>query len=489
MTRRHTLALATAGLLAATSAFLGSDLAAPRVAGASPISDADIRRSIGDDVTRLPDGLYEVRLADGTRVHTHGPDPIGDHGTDMGPGDPERQPVCATDFYQHVLYGYLSSGTNQLAARRARILSSVNRMNYVLNEEAMSSGNMLADFKVRCDASQQVQIDAFSSPGGDFQTIMDAARAAGFLLPNADYTIFFDGTHPYACGIGTYERDERLDVNNVNNNGGGYAVTYYPDGPYFCWNNRTAMHENGHNQGAVQYNAPASTGSGAHCNDQIDVMCYQDGGDRNQTQVTLCSDRMHYDCNNDTYFDAAPESGEWLETHWNIGSPLNRFILFRPVTPRPRVAAYGHITITADGAGTRFTTTGVYADPTKFTCALSTNPLVQVTCDVRPNLDVIYECTHFILTATAPAPSNAAGSGNVSGRTTCDSGQTLATGDVVGRGSSQADNTVSGIDLGTANKVVCRAAGVSGGSNPSGSYQVDCYEPGVAWPFGKPLVP
>jgi hypothetical protein len=37
-----------------------------------------------------------------------------------------------------------------------------------------------------------------------------------------------------------------------------------------------------------------------------------------------------FDCNKDTYFDTQPESGEWLNTHWNVGSTLNRFLLIRP---------------------------------------------------------------------------------------------------------------------------------------------------------------
>ena len=87
------------------------------------------------------------------------------------------------------------------------------------------------------------------------------------------------------------------------------------------------MHENGHNQGAVQPSAPDSTGSGAHCNDLLDVMCYApDGGDRNQTEVSTCTDAMWFDCDNDTYFDVVPEGSEWLSNHWNLGSSANRFI-------------------------------------------------------------------------------------------------------------------------------------------------------------------
>lgn len=59
-------------------------------------------------------------------------------------------------------------------------------------------------------------------------------------------------------------------------------------------------------------------------------MCYApDGGDKHQQGTVLnCSDRVYFDCGFDTYFDSAPEPGEYLESHWNMGSPVNRFIAF-----------------------------------------------------------------------------------------------------------------------------------------------------------------
>jgi hypothetical protein len=59
-------------------------------------------------------------------------------------------------------------------------------------------------------------------------------------------------------------------------------------------------------------------------------MCYSpDGGDLHQGgTVLLCSDALHFDCGWNTYFDSDPENGEYLDNHWNIGSPVNRFIVF-----------------------------------------------------------------------------------------------------------------------------------------------------------------
>ena len=161
--------------------------------------------------------------------------------------------------------------------------------------------------------------------------MLSSARAAGFDSSRADYTIFFDSSAPPTCGTGTYSPDGRLAADNQNNAGGDYAVVYSN-----CWTDRTAMHENGHNQGAVQYDAPFSTGDGAHCNDGHDVMCYSDGGDRDVGMSVFCADRMRFDCRHDSYFDTAPEAGEYLESNWNLGSGLNRFIAFdAPAATRP----------------------------------------------------------------------------------------------------------------------------------------------------------
>ncbi|MDQ3981819.1 MAG: hypothetical protein M3271_03965, partial [Actinomycetota bacterium] len=92
------------------------------------------------------------------------------------------------------------------------------------------------------------------------------------------------------------------------------------------WFSRTPMHENGHNQGAVQSGAPHEDGTN-HCTEHEDIMCYP-------SSSLECPDQMYYDCGFDTYFDAVPEPGEWLDTHWNIGSRVNRYIEFGDV-PAP----------------------------------------------------------------------------------------------------------------------------------------------------------
>ncbi len=276
-------------------------------------------------------GLLRVKVGDSKTLVTHGLDPKAAP-VQAATAGPERAPVCASDRYQHFLYGYPADRSNRISTLRGSFISAIRQMNAMLNDAALESGNKTADYKVKCDTAGAVRIDAFRSPtpdaGTSFSTVVDAARNAGFSDPNADYTIFFDSAVPPGCGTASYLDDQTLSADNRNNVGGGYALAYQG-----CWDRRTLMHENGHNQGAVQYNAPFSTGSGAHCGDGSDVMCYSDGGDKDVGLSLYCTDKMYFDCRYDTYFDAAPESGEYLESNWNLGSPLNRFIVFADAPP------------------------------------------------------------------------------------------------------------------------------------------------------------
>ena len=242
---------------------------------------------------------------------------LGGHGESLGPGDPERPPVCADDHYLHVLYGrpaFIS--TSRLATVIEEIRAHIRRMNAVLNEAAEESGNTSADYKVLCDEKGQIRVDEFVNPTAIpyFSFVVDGARQAGFSDPLADYVIFYDGNFPGVCGVAELADDDRLSEDNRNNDG-GYGVTYED-----CWFSRTPMHENGHTQGAVQSGAPDHDGTN-HCTDQLDIMCYP-------STTRICPTVQMFDCDYDTYFDAAPESGEWLATHWNLGSRLNRYIAF-----------------------------------------------------------------------------------------------------------------------------------------------------------------
>jgi hypothetical protein len=340
---------------------------------------------------RLPSGLYEVVLADGTRLLTHGPDPLPPPG-DVGfaSGDDERQPVCSSESRMHVLYGYPAGAKDRTAAVTEQLRDAVRRMNALLNREALDSGGVTADYKVQCDAAGEIQVDTFSGPSSsastsaytdDFAAIVNAARAAGHLAAETDYLIFYDDDSDGVCGVGNLAADDSLSADNENLNGPDYGVAYKS-----CWFGRTPMHENGHNQGAVQDLAPDWDLSG-HCLEGIDVMCYP-----TSSILVLCADRTHFDCDNDTYFDAAPEPGEWLATHWNIGSPLNRYIAFNH-TPAPTNASQdapgnGSASPPASqgqsGTATATSTTASSKPPAQGTTGTRTSTVAR---DVRPTDD------------------------------------------------------------------------------------------------------
>ena len=355
---------ALAGMIGALAA-----LALPAGAAAhEQLSPAQAQAVVGSDAQPLPNGMYQVQ-AGTARLQTHGPDLKSEMAdASLAPGDPERAPACTTDvnsYHQHILYAYNQGATNRLATTTPHIQAAVRRMNFVLDRDSVGSGGPHADYRVLCTAGGAIRVDAFpvgnaaSGHRSSFDNIVTWARNAGFTRTNVDYSIFYDANDAsgLACGVGSLWFDDRAIAGNLNNNPGGgtqggYAVTY---GPYVsstnagCWYGTTPMHENGHNSGAVQRFAPFSTGTGAHCWDEIDVMCYSpDGGDTHQEgTVTFCPSREFFDCRYDTYFDSAPEAGEWLATHWNLGSTLNRFIKFggaavnQPPVPGMKAACTG----------------------------------------------------------------------------------------------------------------------------------------------------
>ena len=348
------LAFGATALLALPASASAHQTVAEAVPQNSSISSvpapAAVRAVTGARTVTTDAGLYRVTTAVGEPVLTHGPDTraasesresgLAPDGTGFAAGALERQPVCASDFYQRVIYASTTTNPERIAAASAQIRTVIGRMDAVLNSESLASGGPGADYKMLCNGSGQVRVDVLTIGGASFAEVVSSARAAGFESDRASHLIFVDGALGGSCGIATYEEDARLALDNRSNAGGGYAVVYEP-----CWEGETAMHESAHMMGAVQYAAPNSTGTGGHCNEAADVMCYSpDGGDRNQGGLLLrCPGSPRFDCNFDDYFDSAPEPGEYLASHWNLGSPLNRFIAFAGIpAERPASSSADH---------------------------------------------------------------------------------------------------------------------------------------------------
>jgi hypothetical protein len=311
--------LVLAAFACAPSAAVAQDALGPRA----------VEASLGEEAEMGGAGLYAVEGQGEDAVLSHGPDAvralpgtIGGRGFE--PGDPERAPVCGSDHYQRFFYARAPGAPDRFEQVKGQIQAAVRRMNAVLNAASLASGGGTADLRVLCDEAGEARVDRLVS-GTPLPELMEAVEDGGFEVPGANYTVFYDGPAAGACGIATITQDERLAPDNEANEGGGYAVVYDR-----CWFNEGPMHEMAHNQGAVQYGAPHSTGSGAHCSEELDVLCYSpDGGDLNQGGITYrCDGRVQFDCGFDDYFDSAPEPGEYLAGHWNLGSPLNQFVSF-----------------------------------------------------------------------------------------------------------------------------------------------------------------
>jgi hypothetical protein len=289
---------------------------------------------------RAPGGLLEIRLPDGEVVRTHGVDPAPapepPTGSASAAGDAlsQRRINCAAGPRLRVLYVHPADRRSRWSGEMyGRIRTYMEQMSYRLHADALASsqGRIGADYRVRCDSSDRIDIKALKSTTtaarDDWSVIQGDLKRAGYDSRDGKYLIWYDDPVGSACGIANIWNDDRKSSSNRNNSGPRYAAVFGNTRTRTCWTARVGMHENGHNMGAVQLDAPRSSGDRWHCNDGLDVMCYADGGDRSRYSTTRCAERV-FDCGKDTYFDTLTEPGEWLRDHWNIGWSGNRFLDF-----------------------------------------------------------------------------------------------------------------------------------------------------------------
>ena len=308
---------------------VGPPLDPPRDAKRTPCTDG-FRQVKGQGLScRTRDGLWKVRLDDGSEVLTHGPDPAPAY---MGrtakyaAGDLQRrQPVCATTDAFHAILATAPGVTpdKTVASFRDDILLADGALHQAAVESGSPNG---ADYRFVCDAAGAPRVDtvALTTPPSQatMDTIMSELRTR-FNSTTENYAVYYDADLQTmaACGQGQFNPDTTDSGANRNNTGGHYAIVYN------CGFD-TLVHEMGHTLGAVQAGAPNSTGTGSHCWQAWDFMCYNDQGSTDPEPDTLsydCMDYTHFDCRHDTYFDAkvgvaeGGVAGSWIDTHWNIG--------------------------------------------------------------------------------------------------------------------------------------------------------------------------
>lgn len=275
--------------------------------------------------------LWRVPLADGTSVLTHGGDPAPalEDPLSAAAAPPPAPVVCVGDPesepHGHVLYTRPPDKPSRLDDLAPSLRQIVLDANGVLRADSAARGAPMT-YRMRC-AQGEIEVTEVvlltGSADDTFSTMMNELRLQGYDSALAKYWIWHDDDIDCGCaGIGTLSLDERRSSTNANGAGPSYGANFGYLGASGAY---VSMHENGHNLGAVQDAAPHSSGAG-HCNDGLDIMCYGDGGPTSAYSGGRCTDRRHFDCGHDTYFDPRPTNGEWLATRWNLGSPLNRFL-------------------------------------------------------------------------------------------------------------------------------------------------------------------
>jgi len=183
------------------------------------------------------------------------------------------------------------------------------------------------------------------SAGDDdsFAATIQALTGMGYDDPSRRYLVMMDSSA--GCGVGQYWDDDTADPTANRNNRVLQPLFSRIDAPCWDW---AETHELVHNLGGVQDSAPNATGFG-HCNDEYDLLCYDDGGPSVALRVTsACGSRdpwdRRLDCNGDDYFNPNPRPGSYLDLHWNVADSA---WLFTPATIQPAVVVAPVVRVTA----------------------------------------------------------------------------------------------------------------------------------------------
>lgn len=308
-------------------------------------------------------GGFEMHLADGTTMFTHGADPAPPMQA-IGIETPAAglQVSCVGDetVVPHGLAVYVQPMDlpNRFAAMTPDIQSQIETANSVLGAEAAEFGVDLS-YRMACSAGRPKVVHVVTTARRDtltFQSVVDDMKAQGYADTNQKYWMWIDGPAGWGGfgGFGTIENSSINGPSNTNNFGPSYASNFgytHAQGGWFL-----QMHESGHNLGAVQNNAFMSSG-GWHCNDGRDVMCYADGGPKSNYTTSICA-VYHFDCRHDDYFNPRPPEGSYLARSWNLASPINRWVA-GCAYQSGRLLPIGSVSVSVSGcAGRPFSASG-----------------------------------------------------------------------------------------------------------------------------------
>lgn len=283
-----------AGLGFGLALFLGTILAGP---------DEEDQRAVIDQACRHA----AVSAVPGSEAWcTHGGDPrlpVPDTAREARlqavPADQLCPPAHPDGYEVLVFYGYPEGTENRARAMRSELRSILGEAQARLD---ISHNTHTQRIRFDCNPKglprvRRIKLPAIGEDGAfGFDDVVDGLQAAGYhpfrQSSRRVFSVFVDsigGAYPY-CGEGT--------VGSPGFVGGHVSLVG-------CINERTFLHELGHNLGAVGPQAPHTSGA-YHCHEGGDVMCYDDGGPyfRNGGRMSAtCSDVMRFDCGLEDYWD------------------------------------------------------------------------------------------------------------------------------------------------------------------------------------------
>lgn len=179
------------------------------------------------------------------------------------------------------------------------------------------------------DRDCRPDVDAVVVPAGvdGFAQVVDHLRSIGLDDADRKYLVAWDNaaTSLSFCGLAELRLDSSPGPGNANDDQADGSQFAAVDAGRGCWVDSIAAHELVHTLGAVQHDAPHSTGRG-HCTDESDLMCYVDVDDGSVTLTYDCpfDQETLLDCGDDDYFHTAPPAGGYLDSHWNVAT--SRFL-------------------------------------------------------------------------------------------------------------------------------------------------------------------
>ncbi|HYP56394.1 MAG TPA: hypothetical protein VEQ41_08875 [Solirubrobacterales bacterium] len=272
-------------------------------------------------------------------------------------------PVCANAGHRVVAvfsYDPNEGPRGSFQETHSEIRSVMGKINWKIMQQSELSGGPTLQLKTECDAGGAVKVYDTATASEDYFAIHNNAMAlfknASGQLPkgkDAIKVLVFRDENGGGKGAATWYPDitksasDRSDpFSNDNRVFTSAGVIWDGSFPEDFWNSYGAMHELFHLFGTTIPSfsgwelPPFASGSG-HCNDGIDVMCYDDVVGANFYTETRCPASQGFetpsgvalDCKFDTYFDARPEPGvdlsdrgEWLHRYWNTGGWENPYL-------------------------------------------------------------------------------------------------------------------------------------------------------------------